>query len=215
MLPQVWHSPQRPTQRTDVQPHSVHRYVARACLAMAVTLSRPADSSRRDALFGPERPTRRVSSGSDAYLARIGHERHGLHARVAVGGGEVDADAVEDKRYGLAEPVLDTLPLAGDLDVLESHGALERARTDVRLGQPRDEVRELRVGDEALDTDLAPLERATAGEAPKPCPGRTVEPRLERREVVDGHDPAQPATTQLGSRTDGLTVRGLSLIHIS
>src|SRR5450759_3176300 len=183
MLPQVWHSPQRPTQRTDVQPHSVHRYVARACLAMAVTLSRPADSSRRDAQFGPEGTTCCVSSGSDAYRARIGHERHGLDARVAVGGGEVDADAVEHRRYGFAPPVLDTLPLAGDLDVLESHGA--------------------------LDTDLAPLERATVGEVPKPCHGRTVEPRLERREVVDGHDPAQPATTQLGSRTDGLTVRGL------
>src|SRR6185369_15875612 len=28
-LPQVWHSPQRPTQRTVVQPHSVHLCVGR------------------------------------------------------------------------------------------------------------------------------------------------------------------------------------------
>src|SRR5664280_3481730 len=107
MLPQVRHSPQRPTQRTDVQPHSVHRYVARACLAMPVTLSLPADSSRRDAQFDPEGTTHCVSSGSDAYLARTGHERHRLDAGVAVGGGEVDADAVEHRRYGLAQPVLD------------------------------------------------------------------------------------------------------------
>jgi hypothetical protein len=45
-LPQVWHSPQRPTQRLDLQPHSVQMWLGLVLvLGMLETLEPRADTS--------------------------------------------------------------------------------------------------------------------------------------------------------------------------
>src|SRR5690606_12318506 len=56
---QVWHSPQRPTHLTLVQPHSVHTNPAGTGRAMPPSLGGPGDRgdhSRRVAFFGRCRP---------------------------------------------------------------------------------------------------------------------------------------------------------------
>src|SRR5439155_1855477 len=42
-VPQAWHSPQRPVQRTACQPHSEQRYVARPALRALPVLPAPVD----------------------------------------------------------------------------------------------------------------------------------------------------------------------------
>jgi hypothetical protein len=47
-LPQVWHSPQRPTQRLDLQPHSVQAWLGLALvLGMPETLRETSDTDLR------------------------------------------------------------------------------------------------------------------------------------------------------------------------
>ena len=74
---------------------------------------------------------------------------------------------------------------------------------------PLDEERQLRVGLQALDADLLPAQLVTVGTVPVARHGLAAQPPLERGDVVDRDDPAQPPAAELGAGADGLAERRL------
>ena len=74
---------------------------------------------------------------------------------------------------------------------------------------PLQEERQLRVGLHALDADLLPLELEAVGPEPRARARRAAEPRLDRGDVVDGDDPAEPAAAERGAGAHRLAERRL------
>ncbi|GAB4084544.1 hypothetical protein GCM10028784_11740 [Myceligenerans cantabricum] len=73
--PQAWHSPQRPTHFTVVQPHSVHAYAGLARLVVVATrgtLLRVTDTARPGRRAGPPRgPARGPARRGQAARLRV------------------------------------------------------------------------------------------------------------------------------------------------
>ena len=61
---------------------------------------------------------------------------------------------------------------------------------------PLDEERQLRVGDQAVDADLLPAQLGAVGAVPVAVDGLAAEPLLDRGDVVDRDDPAEPAAAE-------------------
>src|SRR4051812_17347245 len=74
---------------------------------------------------------------------------------------------------------------------------------------PLDEERQLRVGEQPVHADLLPQQLAAVGQMSVAVGGLTAEPLLDHRDVVDRHDPAEPAATEGGSGPHGLAEGGL------
>src|SRR5699024_10289932 len=72
---------------------------------------------------------------------------------------------------------------------------------------PLQDVGNLRIGDEALDADLLPFQCATVREGAASRDGATVETFFERGHVVNGDDPAHPASAHIGAGAHRLTER--------
>ncbi len=81
-----------------------------------------------------------------------------------MGRDHVEVDPVDLVTDGGAEPVFEALLRAADLDALQADVALQCARSYILRGFPLEEVGELRICDQALDADLAPLQAAAVGE---------------------------------------------------
>jgi hypothetical protein len=75
--------------------------------------------------------------------------------------------------------------------------------------QPLDEERQLGVGDQAVDADLLPEQLGAVGTMTVARDGLAPESLLDGRDVVDRHDPAEPATAERGAGTYGLAERCL------
>ena len=74
---------------------------------------------------------------------------------------------------------------------------------------PLDEEGQLGVGLQALDPELAPAQLDAVGAVPVADDGLAAEPRLHLGDVVDLHDPPEPAAARLRARADDLAERGL------
>ena len=74
---------------------------------------------------------------------------------------------------------------------------------------PLHEERQLRVGDQAVDADLPPLQLGPVGAVPVAGRRLTAEASLDLGDVVDRDDPPEPAATQGGAGADGLAERRL------
>src|SRR5699024_6338226 len=74
---------------------------------------------------------------------------------------------------------------------------------------PFQDVWDLGVGDESLDTDLLPLERTTIREGTCSRNSATVETIFEWGHVVNGDDPPHPAAAHIGASTHCLAERCL------
>src|SRR4051812_39534241 len=96
---------------------------------------------------------------SDADRATGRAELCGDQARSAVGGDPLDLNVLQRTLDAVAEPLADAVRVTGDLESVEVDlpgGACAGVLLDRRL--PLDEERQLRVGLQALDTDLPPPE---------------------------------------------------------
>src|SRR5450631_332287 len=147
--------------------------------------------------------------GSDGDRAPGSVERDGQQARSTVRRNEREVDEVRGLVSRQAEPLADTLGVAGDLqatdgDVGRCPGGRVRA-----LVVPLDVERQLRVSHESHDTELTPLELDTVRAAPAADYGLTTKSLLSLRQVFDSDDPSQPATAELGTGADRLTERAL------
>ena len=78
-----------------------------------------------------------------------------------------------------------------------------------RVDVPLDEERQLRVGLQALDAELLPEQLGAVGAVPVAVDGLAAEAVLERLDVVDRDDPAEPAAAELGAGAHGLAERCL------
>ena len=100
---------------------------------------------------------------------------------------------------GQAEPLGHALRVAADGQRLDAHlGVGTGRRVDGGIG-PLHVVGQLRVGHQALDADLAPPQLDPVGAVAVAVDGATTEALLDRREVVDLDDPAEPAAADLGA----------------
>src|SRR5690606_32618710 len=125
-------------------PHSVHWYASCCCFATLRLYG-----------HGPTATSDRAR-GSDGDGPAGGVEGHAVDAGLAVGRDELEADVVEGVLHREAEPVGQAVGGTGDLDGGELRLARQGAGADRLVGDPLEEVRQLRVRDEALDADLAP-----------------------------------------------------------
>src|SRR5699024_635162 len=75
--------------------------------------------------------------------------------------------------------------------------------------EPAQDVRHLRVGDQAFDTDLLPFECAAIGEGTSAWYGATIETFLEGCHVIYRHNPAHPPATHIRAGSNGLPKRCL------
>ena len=74
---------------------------------------------------------------------------------------------------------------------------------------PLHEERQLRVGLQPLDADLLPAQLEAVGPVPVALHGLAAEPGLDRGDVVDGDDPAEPAAAERGAGAHRLAERRL------
>ena len=117
-------------------------------------------------------------------------ERHGEQARRAVRRHEREVDVALVEAVVRAEPLTHPRRVAGDLQVADRDlGVGARRRVQGRV-VPLDEEGQLRVGDQALDAELAPLELDAVGAVPVAVDGLAAEALLDR---LRGRRPRRPS----------------------
>src|SRR6476659_10910629 len=146
----------------------------------------------------------------DADGAVPGEELRRDHAGGAVRGDPLHVDVLERTLERVAQPVAHAVRVAGDLQRAEPYLAGRPSGRVLLLGGlPLDEERQLRVGLESLDADLAPAQLEAVRSVPVALHGLATEPGLDLGDVVDGNDPAQPAAAERGAGAHRLAERRL------
>src|SRR4051812_26518454 len=148
------------------------------------------------------------ASEPDESVGRL--ELRGQDARGAVGGDPLDLDVLERSLDRLAEPLAHAERVTRDLQAGKGEALVGAgARVHLAGDLPLDEERQLRVGDQAVDADLLPLEVLAVGAVSVALRGLAAQALLDDRDVVDGDDPAEPTATESGAGAHRLAERGL------